>query len=486
MNVLFLIPPSDLTGRRVVVDRLFGCNYGYDYKPAIHLLTSATVMASKGDSVRFMDCPAEGIDLRAWKERIGREKFDVVVFFTTWLSAEIDLGAAQMMVERQKNIRVVFMGAYPTWKPELFLRNNGHFVIRGEAEATLVELISSFETSSLPLNTIKGVSFLENGKIVHNQRRDLLDLDTLPVPDRRLLKGRYFLNKVEGYPATVMCVSRGCSYGCTYCAPHALDQSIELECVRHGLEKPRLRLRSVQNVIAEFQAIAAAGFQGIDIADNQFVWGRERTIRICEGIKPLKLQWVCYARADHLKDKEMLVLMKEAGCRLIYIGTESFDQRILDDVHKQCTVQDYVDAVERVRSAGIEPEVSVLIGASGLETRETVLRSMREARKMKTRFVHCSIAMPLPNTALYKIAKEKGWIKAGDFVPVDNVRDGIMDLPSLKAVEMKILLKGFYRTQYLSAGFVVKQVSRIRSWHVFVQKMKAFSLFVYGLIRVSR
>ena len=485
MNILFLIPPADLTGRKIVVDRVYGCNYGYDYKPAIHLLSSATLLRVRGMTVHFMYCPAQRIKADNWLKRINLNDFDAVVFFTTWLSAGIDIAAARMIAGQQKGIRFIFTGTYPTWKPGFFLINDHYFVVRGEPEETLAELMVSLGSANSSLDMIKGLSFWNASKVCHNARRDLLNVDTLPVPDRSLLKGGYSFNKITVNPATVMCVSRGCSYGCTYCAPHALDQAIELESLGFGLKKPPLRLRSVQHVIDEFRAIAAAGFKGIDIADNQFVWGVERTIQICEGIKALKLQWICYARADHLKNKEMLRVMKEAGCRLIYIGTDSFDQRILNDVHKQCAVKDYDEAVNMVKNAGIEPEISVLIGASGLETRQTVLNTMNEARKMKTHFVHCSIAIPLPNTELYSLAKGNGWIKGGDFFPVDNVQCGIIDLPFLKALEMRSLLKDFYWKQYLSLGFIAKTIFDIRSWHIFIQKVKAFLKFLYYLIRVS-
>lgn len=486
MNILFLIPPADLARVKTVVDRVYGCNYGYDYKPAVHFLISATVLQRYGCMVRFLDCPAEGITAKKFIKELGKDKFDIVVFFTTWLSSGIDLQAGGIVFEKLKNVKVVFMGPYPTWKPELFLINDDYFVVRGEPEETLVDLISFMESSRGKLREVRGLSFLENGKINHNPHRGLLEIDSLPIPNRKLLKGRYFLNRVEAHPSTVMCTSRGCFYECTYCAPHALDQAIELEHSRNNLPKPASRLRNAQNVINEFRKIASEGFKGIEICDNQFIWDRERTFAICQAIKPLKMEWICYARADHLKDKDLLKLIKEAGCKLIYIGTESFDQKILDDIHKQCVVAEYFSAVNAVKNAGIEAEVSVLLGASGLETQETISKSIQEARTMNAHFVHYSIALPFPNTALYKIAKEKGWIAGGEFYPVDNARDGILNLPFVKADALKKMLKRCYIRQYLSVGFIFKEVIKIRSFDSLAHKVKAFTKFISYILNFSK
>jgi len=478
MNILFLIPPADLIKPDTVVDRVYGCNYGYDYKPAIHLLSSATVLENNRWKVRFMDCPAEGIKANKFKKALENEKFDAVIFFTTWLSINLDLQSAKTIAEKHKGLKIIFTGTYPTWKPELFLINSDYFVVRGEPEETLVELMRFLEYSNINLKEINGLSFIENGKITHNSYRKPLDIDTLPVPNRRLLIGKYFFNRLRESPGTVMCASRGCSYGCIYCAPHALDQSIELEFRRNNVLKPPLRLRSTEKVIGEFNEIASLGIKGVEICDNQFFWDKERAHKICQAIKPLKLKWICYSRADYLHDTDTLELMKQAGCKLIYIGTESFNQEILNYINKQCKVSDYFTAVKAVKEAGIDAEVSVLLGASALETEQTVLDSIRQARRLKTRFVHYSIALPLPNTSLYAIAKEKGWMKSAEFNPIDNVREGIMDLPYIKADTLKKIIKSCYLRQYLSPEFIFREITGIRSFEGFKHKLASFFRFM--------
>lgn len=479
IEILFLVPPCGYDKKHMPVDRIYGCNYGYDCKPPIHLLQLATIVEQLGCEARFLDCPAEGYTVSSFINSIKRStSLTVVVFFSVWLSAEGDLKAAQAIFEILPGVTILFAGPYPTWRPEIFLKGDNYFVIRGEPEDTLREILRSFYDSRNHKKAIKGLSFLEDGNLISTGTRELIDIDTLAIPDRRFLRGDYFFNRIDIYPATALCVSRGCSYRCTYCAPNALDQTIELEYIRSGKEKPPLRVKHAENVVKEFKEIASLGYRGVEICDNQFVWDKQRVMQICNAIRPLKLQWICYARADHLRDRDMLLFMREAGCQLIYIGTESFNQRILDDIGKGLKVRDNYQAVDLVRACGIEPEISVLLGASGLETKDSIADTIREARKMKTSFIHFSIASPLPNTILYKTAKEKGWIQGGEFRPLDNVRGAMLDLPNVQARTLQKIIKRYYMKQYFSFHFIFLQIKPIFSFVRLKYRLKGLSRFV--------
>jgi anaerobic magnesium-protoporphyrin IX monomethyl ester cyclase len=483
MGILFLIPPSELNRNKMPVDRVYGCNYGFDYKPAIHLLLLATLAKRLGREVEFLDCPAQGYTLKKFRNYLARNSsIETAVFFTVWLSAEGDKEAAEIISGLTKKVKIIFTGPYPTWKPDMFLKHQDCFVIRGEPENALSEFIK-LHGSDNGITGIKNLSYVNERGIVHNGLAGLADIDTLPIPDRRLLKAGYLLNRIDVYPATIMGVSRGCPYSCSYCAPNAMDQAIELEYLRHNLKKPPLRLKSVANVIMEFKEIASLGYRGIEICDNQFVWDKARMIAICEGIRHLNLKWICCARADSLKDRNMLEAMREAGCVLIYIGTESFCQQILDEINKGIKVEDMYRAVALVKECGIKPEVSVLLGASALETEETIRHSIQKAKELSTGFVHYSIACPLPNTLLYRISKEKGWMKTGEFIPVDNRRNALLDLPGVKGERLEGIIKQCYAEQYLSPRFIARQMLNInffRQLNLKIRSLAALIKYSYG------
>ncbi len=459
MRALFFVPPVQLSRHGLAVDRVYGCNYGYDYKPPVHFLQLATVAQARlGWDVRLVDCPAEGMDLAAFDALARSERWDVAVSHSVYLSAEEDILAMRRLRECNPGLRAVYMGTAPTWRPDEFVDDDRTWCLLGEPEATLQELDEAWR-GERTLESVAGLARRERGAMVRSGFRPLLDVSALPMPDRRLLRGRYRANRLDVHPITTMVVSRGCGFRCTFCTPNAIDQMIELEFKRLQptyVERPPLRKRTVDQIVAEFEDIAALGYQGVEVADNIFTWGNPRTRQICERIAPLGLHWLCLARANMLHDPATLRAMAGAGCKLVYMGSESFDDGLLDDMAKDLKVKDVHKAVQTCREAGVHPEVSVLMGASQHETWRTLFNSWRAARSLGTRFVHYSVALPSPSTELYDIARREGWFTEGDFFPVDNQRDAIVDLPHLRAWELKLALKLAYSAQYLSPSGLAK------------------------------
>ncbi len=470
MKIIFIIPPAELNIKKLSVDRLYGCNYGFDYKPSLHLLLLATIAKQLGHEASFLDCPAENFSIRKLIKYVKNiSSSSIFVYFSVWLSLKEDLLSAELISRVTKDAKFIFTGSYPTWKPNLFIKNENYFVVRGEPEITLEELLAVLKSKSTDCSEIRGLSFMRKDEIVDNPMRDLANIDYFPIPDRTMLKRNYSFNRIFGYPATAMCVSRGCCYRCTYCAPNALDQAIEIEYYRVRQCKPPVRVKDKKLVIDEFMAIDALGYRGVELCDNNFVQDSKRMETICDAIRPLGLEWICYVRSDRLKDKTMVKLMKESGCRLIYIGTESFCQNILDDVKKDLKVEDNYKAVELLKECGINPEISILLGASDKETQQTIDFSVGEARKLKTNFVHYAIASPLPNTELYRNAKNDKRIVNGDFNPMDNISAEQLKLTYLSDRQLKNILRECYRGQYLKISFFIQQLKQLQTfmgcWH---------------------
>jgi len=475
MRLYFIVPPQEYNDVQSPIDRVYGCNYGYDYKPPIHMLSAATVAERAGHTIRFLDCPAENIHKDRFEEIIENADIDGALFFTPYLSTEEDRRAAGFIRKvKSNNPPVVFMGAAPSWKPELFLDIPHTFVIRGEPERTLEELLEFFEGNG-SLAQINGLSYMESGRQRDNAYRELLKIDELPIPNRRLLRGSYRVNRLNVAPVTTMCVSRGCAYRCKFCAPNGVDQAIEIEFKRlqeKYVKRPPLRKRSNQLVIDEFREIAEMGYRGIEVSDNHFLWEKSRTMAICEGIRDLGLEWICLARAPFLHDPEVITALREAGCKMVYMGTESFVQEILDDMRKEIKVEDIHKAVDTCNRYGVEPEISVMMGGSPLETPETIDYSIREAKKLGTRFVHYSVVLPFPNTEFYDDARENGWLVRGDFEAIDNAKESILNLPHISSKELEKKLKWAYFHQYYSPRGILLTLRNIRSPGDLFHKLK--------------
>ncbi|MCR4315074.1 MAG: B12-binding domain-containing radical SAM protein [Planctomycetes bacterium] len=480
MKFLFLIPPENYFPQRYP-DRLYGCSYSYDYKPPVHLLLAATIARDAGIEVALIDSIAEKLDSAELHEMIAdHQPVGAYCFFTPYVAQVGDLKLkAELRAKYGNDPMMIFMGAAPTWKPEEFIESERDVVLRGEFEASMKSLAEN--RLDVDYASMQGVTFMDRGELRSTDRGEFLDIEALPYPDRSLLNGFYQVNRLNVHPVTAAVFSRGCAYSCKFCAPMALDQAIELEYKKEQSwydKRPPLRLRTARQVIAEFEHIAKLGYKGVEVADNVFNWNKKRTLEICEGIKPLGLEWLCLNRSPQMQDMEVLQAMKDAGCKLVYMGTESFDQGILDAADKRQPVGSIKDAVDNLNAVGIEPEISVLVGASHEETRETAEKSVEEALKLNTRFMHIGAFTPFPNTEYYDLAKKNGWLKSGDYSPADMIMKPQIDLPGLSGEEMYEISHKAIRRQYLRPKAIWRHFLKVRSLRDFGHKSKMFVKFL--------
>src|SRR3972149_264731 len=170
MKITFLVPPP-IDGK--VPERVAGCAYLLYYVPNIFLLSAAAVLEKGGYAVKYIR-------------------------------------------EIRGNVSVVFFGPAPSDRPAEFVVDESTYVVRGEPEYTMLDLVKALEAKS-NINGIKSVSFRTNDEIIHNANREPIeDLDSLPFPSRHLLEEKdvYYNPKLGMRPFTAVCTSRGCSYRC--------------------------------------------------------------------------------------------------------------------------------------------------------------------------------------------------------------------------------------------------------------------------------
>jgi len=257
--------------------------------------------------------------------------------------------------------------------------------------------------------------------------------------------------------------SRGCAYRCRFCVPNSLSFARELEWKRHHPGKTPVTQRTPQNIAAELEMLAAQGYKSVQIVDDMFPWGAARTIEICRRIKHLNLELSCLARADALLDKEVVREMAEAGFRHVDMGLESFDQAILNDIHKNLKVQDFFNACDLLKNNNIEPEVNILIGSSPLETRDTLRTTEKTLQEVNPEILHCQICAPFPGTEFYDLAKANGWMTTRDYVPIDPTTNALISYPHLASGELEEAVRRMNRNHYLRPSYLLRQLTQVRS-----------------------
>ena len=473
MKVTFLMPPP-LDGNNTA-DRCFGCNYGIYPLPHLPSLITATLIRDNGHDVAIHDFASKQETLQDFENFIKNDNSKLYVFFSVFLSGMTDIIARNMIRKKGTGAFFLFIGTQPTHSPDQFLDKEDSFVIRGEPEFPTLHLIQCLE-SQHGFEKILGLSWINEDKITHNPPEDLIrDLDKLPIPDRSLLDHKpYFNPKLAKLPHTAILTSRGCFGKCWYCVPNSLSFARELECKKHTGKKPIPRLHSVERVITEFKQIHAQGFKSVTVLDDEFLWNDERTVAICDAIKNLNLEWLCLARPDMISERSVEA-MAAAGCRYIDLGIESFNQKILDAIGKNITVEQARKAIGIIKKYGIEPKVNILFGASPLETETTIRDTIDIAESLGTQYILYNVAAPFPGTVFYDVARQNHWFVTpdNDYHPLDPSTEAIIAYPHLSKERLEYLLSYAYRRHYFNPRYIITQIFSVKSVSDLRHKMEA-------------
>lgn len=291
---------------------------------------------------------------------------------------------------------VVVGGAHATVKAHeiLDISPNVDYVIRGEGEVTISELIRALESDHNNLNSIQGLSFRYQGNIRHNPERNAIkNLDDYPFPDRSLL-----INEQKYTPEDMglIMTSRGCPFVCSYCATHA----------------KKISYRSIDHIINEIKFLKEKYHTTqITFKDDSFTVNKRRVKQLCDRmiIEKLNINWECNTRVD-LVTEELVLLMKKAGCNSIKVGIESGSRRILQQIHKGITLEQIRSAAELFKKIGIYWTGYFLMGVPD-ETIEDVNKTLEFMYDIAPDFASIGVYEPYPGTSMFNEAAKKGLVK---------------------------------------------------------------------------
>ncbi|MDE6329367.1 MAG: B12-binding domain-containing radical SAM protein [Muribaculaceae bacterium] len=480
MKITFLIPPC--YDHSQPAERSAGCTRIVYPMINIYELTLAAFLRERlPATVDYQDFVFHSRRRREFEPFVANDNSDAYFIWTVNLSLESDLQAISIIRQSHPTTPVILTGPGVTFYTDKALVDPNVFVVRGEPEESALELLEALRDGK-PLADIRGISYInKEGKKVNNPPRPLsTDLDSFPFPARDLLKDQVYHNpKLKMGPYTTMLTSRNCPFKCIYCVPSSLTFAREIEYGReHGGRKPTIGFRSVESVEKEVAMLAAQGYKAIGFMDDNFIWNEERTRAICDTMRRHKIRWGCQARVDAITPA-IAKMLSESYCGYVDLGVESFDEEILKYVKKGITPDDIRRAIGLLKEYGVPVKLNILIGCSPLESRETVMHTLREVKKLDVDQVMFNIVSPFPGTKYYDLCKENGWLKDDEYRPTDVQHESILNLPNLTAKEMEHLLFVNNLRYYLSPRFIAKQLTRFKSPTEFIAALKALKLKLF-------
>jgi anaerobic magnesium-protoporphyrin IX monomethyl ester cyclase len=384
-------------------------SYPHPPFPPLSLGYLAAVLEKNHYKVDVIDCLTLKLSYEEFRNEISKRQPDIVGITSTTLMYKPSLQIAKIAKEVCPKCLTVIGGHHVTFEDEKALQECPALdvVARKEGEYTLLELAERVEAGK-DYYDVLGTTCRKDGKIIRNPDRPFIEnLDELPFPARHFWPLDYL--KEYGTVMFDLITSRGCSYWCSFC----------IEVRVHGR---KYRVRSPKNVVDELEFLHKTyGAEYFAFVDATFTIDKARTEELCEEIinRKLKIKWVCGTRVD-MVTKELLLMMKEAGCVSVWYGIESGTQQVLDDMRKGISLEQTIRAFEWTKQAGLKPDPNAVLGFPG-ETKETAWETIKFVERLTPDYMGCyTIATPYPGTPLYDYVKENGWLKVTDFDKYDR------------------------------------------------------------------
>lgn len=306
-------------------------------------------------------------------------------------------------LKEKYGVTTLFGGAHPTFFQKFIEEDGVDFLIRGEGEESMLDILDAIDQNSSFLET-PNLSYIKDGKPVHNPLRNLRkQMDEYPYPDRHLYRQ---LDEKQHRQVRNVITSRGCPFHCSFCFEDAMRDLYK------GKGK-YVRIRDIDQVIQEcIELKANTPVEVIYFADDVFGMSRSWLYEFLEVYKrEVNLPFICLVRADLVAaDEEYAFNLAKGGCQSVFFGIESGNEDLRNQVlKKQLDDGQIIRAAELLHKAGITFRTYNILGLPD-ETLEDAFSTVELNIKIKADYPWCSIFSPFPGTELSDYALAKGYL----------------------------------------------------------------------------
>ncbi|MFN8447311.1 MAG: radical SAM protein [Anaerolineae bacterium] len=413
-----------------MTDILFGQSYYPRFDPKLYAamqpypplgtLYAASIMRDRGYGVALFDAMlAESTD--DWTAALDLYKPRYAVLFEdnfNYLSKMSLLrmrDAAFTMIDAAKarGCLVICCGADETDHADLYLARGADYVLIGEGDAALPELIAHLDgKNTASLDAIQGIAYraADDAVIRTPPRPVITKLDDLPFPawdlvDRDTYRALWVQH--HGYYSMNLVTTRGCPFHCNWCAKPIWGQ--------------RYNVRSPQKVVEEMAWLKqrfnpdSIWFMD-DIMGIQDRWIEEFADLL--DARNLRIPFKSLNRVDLLLRGKTIPALARAGAQIVWVGAESGSQKILDAMEKGTTVEQIYEATRRLHQHGVKVAFFLQFGYPG-ETRADIEMTLQMVRDLMPDDIGISVSYPLPGTKFYEavrheLGERENWIDSQD------------------------------------------------------------------------
>lgn len=305
---------------------------------------------------------------------------------------------AIMTEAKQYNWTIILGGPESSNYVEKYIQWGADYIVVGEGEETLTELVQSLKNGSENINLINGICYQDkDGKIIKNPGRPQpRDIDQFPWPDREAINLQEYFDawhSHHGITSVSMITARGCPYKCTWCS--------------HAVYGYSHRRRDYMDCADELEHIVKTyNPDQIWYADDVFSINPKWLFKYAAELKlrNLKVPFETISRADRL-DPKVLDTLAEMGCYRIWIGAESGSQRLLDQMKRGVTIEQISNATKEAQKRGIVVGMFLMWGF-GDEGLEDIDETVTQVANINPDIYLTTVAYPIKGTVFYEENKD--------------------------------------------------------------------------------
>jgi radical SAM superfamily enzyme YgiQ (UPF0313 family) len=396
---------------------------------------------------------------------------DVLAIYTNLMTKLNVLRTIQFVKSepKLKQTKIILGGPEVTNHIDKFLENGADFIIQGEGEESMLELVQFLDgKSENGIDKINGISYKnEMGITVFTQERTKLkNLDELPLPNRTKVNLQLYFDAWKakhGTSAISINTMRGCPYSCKWCSRAVYGQSYRRRSAKHVVDE----LDWIQN---NYQ-VDTVWFVD-DVFTVSHKWLKEFRLEL--ESRNLSIAYECITRADRM-NAEVIDELKASGCFRVWIGAESGSQKVIDLMDRRVDVLQVRDMIRQAQAKGIQAGTFIMVGYPG-ETEEDIFETIKHLKDSDPDIFTITVAYPIKGTPLY--------------LEVEN--DFIKDLPWETSTDRDIDFKRTYPRKYYNYAVrhIVNEVNagkalKNKQW-MNLAKLKLKSMAARGIMTYTK
>lgn len=392
-----------------------------------------------GYHAEIYDAMTKNVGYEEIEKRIRESRPDFVAVAVITCTSPDAIHLAELAKEIDPKIRTIMGGVHASFMyEEMFgLSRAIDFIVRGEGEQTIVELLDAVCKGG-DLDSVRGVVYRKENDIVVNPARPLMqNFDGLPMAWDLLDWEDYKYYVIPGSRLGAVCTSRGCDKDCTFCSQQKYWEKT-------------WRARSPEDIVSEMEVLKREyGVNVVLFTDDYPTPDRQRWERLLDLLieKDLGQYILMETRAaDIIRDEDILPKYRKAGIIHIYVGTESTQQESLDYIKKDLSTEEAVKALALCRANGIITETSMILGFPD-DTEESIAKTLELAIEFNPDFAHFLAIAPWPYSDIYNDLK--GYIAVDDYRRY-NLIDPIIKPKAMTLEELDRAIVDCYRAFYMN------------------------------------